>query len=158
MFSQVRVLWTHLSGGELPWNLNWQPPIWSHLLRRRGTEGPWKLHESTPQNWRHSGDAYRGSGKSCEPPEMILNQHIMIAVQNVHMWQNNKKWLSSTGLVMQVSHVLLNCTHNCTWFWKGGQGAQTVLYKYMFYLKQWMCECGQTAGHVRGHKEHFESW
>lgn len=28
----------------------------------------------------------------------------------------------------------------------------------MFYLKWWMCECGQTAGHVRGHEEYFESW
>lgn len=28
----------------------------------------------------------------------------------------------------------------------------------MFYLKRWMCECGQTGGHVRGLEEYLESW
>lgn len=66
-FLQVWVLWTRLCGGKLPWNFNRQSPIRSHLLRRRRAKRPWKLHESTAQNWRHSCDAYRGSGKWCTP-------------------------------------------------------------------------------------------
>lgn len=66
VFPQVWILWTRLCGGELPWNLNRQSPVQSHLLWRRSAERPWKLHESTAQNWRHTGDAYRGSGKRCE--------------------------------------------------------------------------------------------
>lgn len=65
LLPKVWVLWTRLSGGELPWNLDRQSPVWSHLLRRGGTEGPRKLHESAPEDWGHSGDAYRGSGKAC---------------------------------------------------------------------------------------------
>lgn len=68
-FSQVWVLWTRLCGGELPWNLNRQSPIRSHLLWRRSAERPRKLHESTAQNWRHSCNAYRGSGMCYTPSE-----------------------------------------------------------------------------------------
>lgn len=64
---QVRVLRTRLPGGELPGNLHRQPPVRPHLLRRRSTEGPWKLHESAAEDWRHSGDAHRGSGKNQQP-------------------------------------------------------------------------------------------
>lgn len=88
--SQVWVLWTCLCGGELPWNLHRQPPVRSHLLWRWSAKGPWKLHESTAQNWRHSGDAYRGSGKCCKSPDWYEIDTLWLLLK---MLTHKGKWL-----------------------------------------------------------------
>lgn len=60
---QVWVLWTRLCGGELFRDLIGQSPVRSHLLRGRGTEGSWELHEDPAQSGWHSCNANWGSGE-----------------------------------------------------------------------------------------------
>lgn len=142
LLPKVRVLWTRLSGGELPWNLDRQSPVWSHLLRRGGAEGPRKLHENAPEDWGHSGDAYRGSGKACSRGHKwyrVSKSGLFLKMLTRQRGKTGKKWFWPAGLVMQRSHELWK--HSCTWVWKEVQRAQTGLYKWMFYLTRRLHVC-----------------